>query len=232
MTKKSGTPWHRIPSDEALAALETSAEGLSRDEVGIRQERYGPNTIKSGKETSIWKIILHQIASPLVYVLLAAMVVTIAIQYWADATVIGIVVVLNTTIGFIQEYRAENAIQALLKMSAPEATVRRENREENVDSSSLVPGDIVLLETGDIVPGDLRLLDSVRLQIDESLLTGESVPSPKSTEPLGEDDIALADQENMAFMGTAVTSGRGTGVVVATGSQTQMGSIATDILTT
>lgn len=232
MTQQTERAWYRLSSEEVLAAFETRTEGLSPDEVQIRQEHYGPNTLKSGKETSPWKILLHQIASPLVYVLLAAMMVTVAIQHWADAIVIGVVVVLNTAIGFIQEYRAENAIQALITLSSPKATVRRENHEDKVNSSSLVPGDIVLLETGDIVPADLRLLNSVRLQIDESLLTGESVPSPKSTEPLEEENVSLADQDNMAFMGTAVTSGSGTGVVVATGHHTQMGSIATGILTT
>ena len=232
MTQKSDTAWHSLSSDEALAALDTRAEGLSRDEAEARQERYGPNTIRSGKETSAWRIVLHQVASPLVYVLLAAMVVTIAIQHWADAVVIGIVVVLNTVIGFVQEYRAENTMQALIRMSAPKAMVRRENREEKVDSSRLAPGDIILLEAGDIGPADLRLLDSVRLQVDESLLTGESVPSQKSSELLEDEDVPLADQGNMAFMGTAVTAGKATGVVVATGHETQVGSIATDILTT
>jgi len=231
MAEQAERAWYRLSSKEVLAAYETRAEGLSSDEVEIRQERCGPNTIKSGKETSPWKIILHQIASPLVYVLLAAIVVTIVIQYWTDAIVIGIVVVLNTVIGFVQEYRAENAIKALIQMSAPKATVRRENREENIYSSSLVPGDIVLIETGDIVPADLRLLDSMRLQIDESLLTGESIPSQKSIETI-EEDVPLADRDNMAFMGTAVTSGSGIGVVVATGQYTQMGSIAGDILST
>ncbi|MFP3898611.1 MAG: cation-translocating P-type ATPase [Dehalococcoidia bacterium] len=232
MTQQSNRAWYRLTSDEVLETLKTSAEGLSYDEVEARQRRYGSNTITSGKETSAWEILLHQIASPLVYVLLAAMVITLAIQHWADAIVIGIVVVLNTVIGFVQEYRAENAIQALIKLSSPRATVRRGNREEDIDSGLVVPGDIVLLAAGDIVPADVRLFDSVRLQIDESLLTGESVPAPKSTEALEEEDIPLADQDNMAFMGTAVTSGSGKGVVVATGQQTQMGSIATDIVTT
>jgi len=232
VTQDTGTAWYRLPTDKALSALETSTEGLSHGEVETRRSRYGSNTISRGEETNAWKILLHQIASPLVYVLLAAMVVTLAIQHWADAIVIGIVVALNTVVGFIQEYRAENAIQALIHMSAPKATVKREGSEQDVDSSDLVPGDIVLLETGDIVPADLRLLESTRLQIDESLLTGESVPSQKSTEPLDEERVPLADQENTAFMGTAVTSGKGTGVVVATGHETRMGTIATDILTT
>jgi magnesium-transporting ATPase (P-type) len=230
--KNDSVYWHTLSGDEAFSLLETNLNGLSSEEVTARIQRYGPNTIKRGKETSAWKILLHQIASPLVYVLLVAMAVTLAIQHWADAIVIGIVVALNTIIGFIQENRAENAIQALIKMSAPKATVRRDNREEDLDSSLLVPGDIVLLEAGDIVPADLRLISSTRLQINESLLTGESVPYQKSPEPLEKGDVPLADRQNMAFMGTAVTSGRGTGIVVATGLKTQMGAIAEEILTT
>jgi magnesium-transporting ATPase (P-type) len=230
--KNDSVYWHTLSGDEAFSLLDTNLNGLSSEEVAVRIQRYGPNTIKKGKETSAWTIFLHQIASPLVYVLLVAMAVTLAIQHWADAIVIGIVVALNTIIGFVQENRAENAIQALIHMSAPKATVRRENREEDIDSSLIVPGDIVLLGAGDIVPADLRLISSTRLQINESLLTGESVPSQKSPEPLEKQDMPLADQQNMAFMGTAVTSGRGTGIAVATGLKTQMGSIAEEILTT
>lgn len=224
--------WHTLSSDEVLAAFDTSDAGLSHNQSDERLQRYGPNTIKRGEETTIWKILLHQIASPLVYILLAAMAVTVAIQHWADTIAIGIVVALNTVIGLVQEYRAENAIQALIHLSAPKATVRRGTHQEEVDSSRLVPGDIILLETGNIVPADARLLESTRLQIDESLLTGESVPSQKSTEQMEEKDALIADRENMAFMGTAVTSGNGTGVVVATGHETEMGSIAEDILAT
>ncbi|MEJ2740452.1 MAG: HAD-IC family P-type ATPase, partial [Dehalococcoidia bacterium] len=232
MAQQNSIIWYSHSGDDALKELDTDSSGLSQNEVETRIQRYGPNTIKSQSETSAWKILFHQIASPLIYVLLAAMIVTIGIQHWADTIVIGIVVVLNTVIGFIQEYRAENAIQALIKMSAPKATVRRNGNEETIDSSGLVPGDIVLLETGDIVPADVRLLESLRLQIDESLLTGESMPSQKSTGLIEGDNIPVADQENIAFMGTSVTSGKGSGVAVATGTETQMGSIATDIMTT
>ena len=223
--------WHAISNEEALTILETDRGGLSQEQVKNRLELYGPNIIKKGKETSVWEILLHQITSPLIYVLLGAMAITLAIQHWADAIVIGIVVVLNAVIGFIQEYRAENAIQALIHLGAPKATVRRQGHHQDVESSQLVPGDIVLLEAGDIVPADLRLLKSARLQIDESLLTGESVPSQKTTSPI-DGDVPLADRDNMAFMGTAVAVGSGNGVVGATGSATQMGTIAKDILTT
>jgi len=223
--------WHAISGEEALSSLETSSDGLSQEQVKSRLEHYGPNIIKKGKETSVWDILLHQIASPLIYVLLGAMALTLAIQHWADAIVIGIVVVLNAVIGFTQEYRAENAIQALIHLSAPKATVRRQGNRQEVDSSQLVPGDIVLLEAGGIVPADLRLLESTRLQIDESLLTGESVPSRKTTIIIKEDEPP-ADRDNMAFMGTAVVVGSGIGVVAATGYATQMGTIAKDILAT
>jgi Ca2+-transporting ATPase len=225
--------WHVISPEDTLVELDTNKDGLSEIEVQTRLEQYGPNRIESGGQVSSWKILLHQIASPLIYILLAAMVVTLAIQHWADAIVIGAVILINTVIGFIQENRAENAIYALIHLTEPKANVRRSGQEKELDSSDLVPGDIVLLEEGNIVPADLRVLISTRLQIDESLLTGESVPSPKITEPYPKDSvIALADQENMAFMGTSVTSGRGVGVVVATGQRTQMGSIAEGILGT
>lgn len=231
MTAQVKRVWHAISGEEALSSLETGSDGLSQEQVESRLEHYGPNIIKKGKETSVLDILLHQIASPLIYVLLGAMVLTLAIQHWADAIVIGIVVVLNAVIGFTQEYRAENAIQALIHLSAPKATVRRKGNRQDVDSSQLVPGDIILLEAGGIVPADLRLLKSTRLQIDESLLTGESVPSRKTT-AIVKEDAPPADRDNMAFMGTAVVVGSGIGVVAATGYATQMGTIAKDILTT
>jgi len=216
-----------------LSSLEASAEGLSTEEVQARLRRYGRNVIRTGKETSPWSILFHQVKSPLIYILLAATVVTLAIQHWADAIVIGIVVALNTVVGFVQEYRAENAIQALLGLTTPRAMVRRDGGQHRVDSGELVPGDIVLLEAGDIVPADLRLLGSNRLAIDESLLTGESVPVAKSPEALpAETKVGPTGQKNMAFMGTAVASGKGTGVVVATALRTEMGSIAESLVGT
>jgi cation-transporting P-type ATPase F len=223
--------WHTLSPEDTLARLETAAAGLSGDEAAARLRRYGPNTFKTGREASPWKILLHQVASPLVYVLLGSMTVTLVIQHWADTAVIGIVVAVNTVIGFVQEYRAENAMRALIRLSAPGATVRRDGREEDVESRLVVPGDIVLLEAGDVVPADLRLIESMRLQVDESLLTGESVPSQKFTELLDK-DVPLADRENMVYMGTSVTAGRGAGAVVATGAGTQMGAIAEEILST
>jgi Ca2+-transporting ATPase len=164
------TRWYAVPADEVLSRLETSLDGLSEEEVDTRLEKHGPNIVRSGRETSPWTILRNQIASPLIYILLAAMAVTLAIQHWADAIVIGAVVALNTVIGFVQEYRAENAIQALIGLAAPRATVRRQGREQRVDASNPVPGDIVLSEAGSIVPADLRLVESTRFQVDEALL--------------------------------------------------------------
>ncbi|MFC1952446.1 cation-translocating P-type ATPase [Chloroflexota bacterium] len=233
MNEKTNHVWYSVSPEQALLDLKTGNEGLSDIDVAVRFEQYGPNRLKSVKETSVWKILLHQFTSPLIYILLVAMVVTLAIQHWTDAIVIGVVIAINAIIGFIQENRAENAIQALINLTKPKAVVRRNGQDKQVNSLDLVPGDIVLLEEGNVVPADLRLIESTRLQIDESLLTGESVPSFKISEAYPEGTtIALADQENMAFMGTNVVSGWGVGVVVTTGHQTEMGIIAEDIIGT
>jgi len=233
MDKETRQAWYSVSPEQALLDLETSSEGLSETEAVARFEQYGPNRLKSVKETSVWKILLHQFASPLIYILLAAMVVTLAIQHWTDALVIGVVIVINAVIGFTQENRAENAIQALISLTEPKAIVRRNGQDKQLNSLDIVPGDIVLLEEGNVVPADLRLVESTRLQIDESLLTGESVPSLKVSQAYPEGTaIAVADQENMVFMGTNVVSGRGVGVVVTTGHQTEMGIIAEDIIGT
>jgi len=224
--------WYAQTPDEVLRTINTSQQGLSQHEAKNRLDRYGPNSVKKGKETSIWQILRHQITSPLIYVLLAALGITLAIDQRSDAIVIGIVLGVNTVIGFFQEYRAENAMQALMKLASPKAMVRRDGKRDRIDSDKLVPGDIVFMEAGSIVPADLRIIEANRLQINESLLTGESVPSAKFVEKINQENVPLADQENMAFMSTAVTAGNGTGVVVATGQSSQMGLIAEDIMQT
>ena len=233
MADNATTPWYAFSVKEALARLEASPEGLSSTEAGARLRRCGPNTIRTGRETNPWTILFHQTKSPLIYILLVAMAITLAIQHWADAIVIGAVVALNTVIGFVQEYRAENAMQALLGLTTPRARVRRDGMETVMESAGLVPGDVVLIEAGDIVPADVRLLGANRLQIDESLLTGESVPAAKSVPaPPEAANLPPQSQSNMAFMGTAVVSGKGTGLVVATALKTQMGSIAEGLVGT
>lgn len=224
-------PWFQLGADEALDALGARREGLNSSEVESRLERYGPNSIRSERKVSPWAVLLHQFMSPLVYVLIAAFVVTLSIQSWGDAIVIAIVLIVNGTIGFVQEYRAETAVQSLMKMVSPKARVRRDGRARQVDGDRLVPGDCVLLDEGDMVPADLRLLESSSLQVNESALTGESVPVSKTDGAMSEaeENLPPADQNNMAFMGTAVTAGRAEGVVVATGRRTQLGQIAKDV---
>lgn len=230
-TQNSGEAWYQLGADEALDALGARREGLNSGEVESRLERYGSNSIRSQRKVSAWTVLLHQFMSPLVYVLIAAFVVTLSIQSFGDAIVIALVLFVNGTIGFIQEYRAETAVQSLMKMVSPKARVRRDGRERQVDGDRLVPGDCVLLDEGDIVPADLRVLESFSLQVDESALTGESVPVGKTDGAMSEaeDNLPPADQGNMAFMGTAVTAGRAEGLVVATGRRTQLGQIAEDV---
>ncbi|MEK7873295.1 MAG: HAD-IC family P-type ATPase, partial [Chloroflexota bacterium] len=219
--------WHTLSSADVLTALGTSGRGLSRQEAAARLDRYGPNIIRRGGGVNPWAILFHQFASPLIYILLVALGVSLAIGHWADAIVIGMVVALDAVIGFTQEFRAESAMRALLALVSLRARVVRDGRDDEVDSTSLVPGDIVLLQSGALVPADLRLLVCTRLNVDESPLTGESLSVTKSPEPLDASrSVSLGDQKNMAFMGTTVVSGRGVGVVVATGGGTQVGSIA------
>ena len=210
--------------------LDSAPEGLSPAEARRRLALYGPNRIREAEQAHVLAILIHQFAGALMYVLLAAMVVSLAIGHVEDAIVIGAVLVLNATIGFFQEYRAENAITALMGLLAPQAQVRRGGERETRASEELVPGDVVWLASGDIVPADLRIFEQWSLEIDESLLTGESVPAQKTAAGLSDDGLLpLAERHNMAFTGSSVTSGRGLGVVVATASHTEMGSIASEI---
>jgi Ca2+-transporting ATPase len=204
--------WHTLTADETLVQLQTHAGGLSSPQVAERQQRYGSNSIAAAGGSKVWTLVLHQLTSPLIYVLLLVMVITALLQHWADTIVIGTVVLLNAVVGFTQEYRAEHAMQALMQMMAVRATVLRDGCREVVDSQTLVPGDILFLESGDLVPADVRLVQTTHLEVDEALLTGESLPAAKSIEalPAGQ-RLALGDQRNMAFMGTAVTAGRGLG---------------------
>ncbi len=221
-------PWHALDAEAALEALGTRFEGLKQDEVPERQERYGPNTIRAERTASRLEILLKQFRSPLIYILLVAFLVTLLLEHWADAVVIAAVLALNATIGFIQEYRAENAMAALANLVSPRARVIRDGKQEAIDSEDLVPGDILVVESGDIVPADVRLLRTTELRVDEAILTGESLPVEKDTDRVPE-ETAVTDRQNIAHMGTAVVSGRATGLVVATGESTQIGSIATEM---
>jgi len=218
-------PHHERAVHEVLLLLETDANrGLSADEVQRRQERFGPNVLPPNRRHGVVVRFLLQFNSPLVYVLLAAAVATIAIGHVEDSLVILAVVLVNAVIGFVQEWRAGQALEALARSTLTEASVLRDGVVVRRDSTQIVPGDVVLLDAGDKVPADVRLIRISGLRVDESALTGESVPVGKVDGDLPE-GTALADRLNMAYAGTLVVGGSATGVVVGTGVQTQIGRI-------
>ena len=221
--------WYQPDGQEVFKALQTSEEGLSEAQAKKNLETYGPNKIAEEKRTSRLKIFIRQFTSPLIYILLIAALVTFFLQSYTDTGVILTVVLFNAIIGYVQEFKAEESVRALKRLMVPKAKVLRENREREISSEELVPGDIVLLSSGTKVPADLRLTTVLELKIDESMLTGESMPAEKIKMPIKENNLSPGDQRNMAFMGTVVVNGRGRGVVVATGSQTVLGGIATEV---
>lgn len=216
----------RLTVSEAISKTNSDENGLLIKEAQARLEKYGKNELVQKKGKSPVIKFLLQFNDPMIFILLAAAVISAVLQEITDSIIILLVVLLNGIIGYIQEARAEKAIDALKKMSTPKAVVRREGKTEEIDASQLVPGDIVLLEAGRVVPADLRLIESSNLKIEESALTGESVPSEKDSGFVAEGDTAVGDRINMAYMTTPVTYGRGTGVVTATGMDTEIGRIA------
>ncbi|BAH05945.1 calcium-translocating P-type ATPase, PMCA-type [Clostridium kluyveri] len=220
--------WFKKSIQEVIQELDTdSINGITSKEAKIRIEKYGQNKLAEKKKKSILILLFEQINDVLIYILLAAAVVSALLNEISDAIIIGIVIILNAVIGLIQESKAEKALESLKKLSVPKALVKRDGRIIEISSEDVVLGDIVILDAGKYVPCDLRLIESANLKIEESALTGESVPSEKYAEDtLKEDDVALGDQRNMAFMSTLVTYGRGVGVVVAVGMDTEIGKIA------
>jgi Ca2+-transporting ATPase len=219
--------WHAWETESVLDALGSSAAaGLSTVEALRRLEDVGANTLEEPDRRGPLRILLAQFADVIVLVLLAAAVLAALMGEVVDLVAILVIVVLDATLGFVQELRAERAVAALRSLAAPTARVRREAMERNVPAATLVPGDIVLLEAGNVVPADLRLLETARLRVNEAPLTGESHPVDKYTEPLSDATHAIGDRLNMAFKGTMVSQGRGEGVVVATGGHTELGRIA------
>ena len=217
--------YHNLDEKEVLENLGVSiSEGLSITEVMSRQEKYGPNTITHRKGHGLLIVFLLQFHQPLIYILLAAVIITALLSEWVDSGVILAVVLLNAIIGFIQEAKALKAIGALSKALISEATVIRNNKKMRIPSTELTIGDIVLLQSGDKVPADLRLLTIRELQIEEAALTGESLPVTKQTNILNKDTV-LADRLNMAYSSTLVTYGTGTGVVISIGDDTEIGRI-------
>ena len=219
------TPWHAVAADEVIRRLDTNVRsGLSAANVQQRLEKYGHNRLPEGRKQGPFKRFLLQFNNILVYVLLGAGFVKLMVGLWLDASIILAVVVLNALLGFFQEGKAEKALDSIRNMLSAEARTVRGGETRLVPSEDLVPGDIVLLESGDKIPADLRLIDVKNLRTEEAALTGESVPIDKTTEPVAE-GATVGDREGMAFSGTLVASGRGTGIVVATGDSTELGRI-------
>ncbi|PKN92769.1 MAG: ATPase, partial [Chloroflexi bacterium HGW-Chloroflexi-7] len=219
-------PWHSLSKDDVFAETGSSLVGLTKQEARDRLERIGPNEIQSVKRTSAWKILLEQFKNILILILLIATIISLILGHGVESIAIAVIVLFAVGLGFIQEYRAERAIEALREMAAPTASVLRDGVEENIPSRELVPGDVILLHTGNRIPADSRLLEAVNLQVEEAALTGESVPVEKHIQPLLVDDLPVGDRKNMVYAGTAATYGRGKAIVVATGMQTEFGKIA------
>lgn len=225
MERQGNHDTYQLPVHEVLLLLETEASrGLTHDEASRRLRQYGSNVLPSIRRHGPLIRFLLQFHHPLIYILLAATIITAILGEWVDASVIFGVVLVNAIVGFMQESRAERALEALMLMIKTEATVLREGEKHQIDSSEVVPGDIVFVQSGDKVPADLRLISIRELQVDESALTGESVPVVKEELMLPAETV-LADRRNLAYSGTFVTYGQGVGVAVGTGAETEIGRI-------
>ncbi len=228
VTPSTAPGWHTLSSAAVAQQLGVDPQiGLEHQEAQGRATVHGPNALQEQVQRGLWRMLLDQFTDVMILVLLAAALLAGLIGEPKDSVTIAIIVLLNGIIGFIQEYRAEQAMAALKQLAAPGATVRRDGQVYTLPAVQVVPGDVVLLEAGDIVPADLRLLEAVQLTLEEAALTGESVPVHKHVAPLATTTLPLGDRLNMAYKATTVTNGHGSGVVVATGMHTELGKIAT-----
>lgn len=217
--------WHAIDGDEALRSLDSQAKGLAVDDSQNRLQRYGTNELPQSKPPSAFTLLLRQFHNLLIYVLIAAGIITGILGHWVETGVILVVVVINAIVGFFQEYRAENALAGIRKLLISTAHVIRAGKRTDIDSRQLVPGDIVVLKSGDKVPADVRLLETKTLQVQEAALTGESMPVDKDSDAV-EAETVINDRTCMAYAGTYVVYGHGKGVITSTGSDTAIGQIA------
>jgi P-type Ca2+ transporter type 2C len=223
-------PWHTQTEKEILTSLVTDLEqGLDEDEAQQRLQTHGPNELVDKGLKNPLLILWDQIKGVMVVMLIIAAVISLLLDETTDAIVIGIIVFLNATLGFVQEYRAEQAMAALKKMAVPHVRVRRGGHVQDTLARDLVPGDIILLEAGSAIPADCRLLEAVNFRLQEAILTGESEPVEKASEALPQENLSIADRRNLAYMGTTATYGRAVAVVIETGMRTQLGHIATMI---
>ena len=223
--------WFTKSQNDVLKELNVDPKvGLTTEEVNIRLEKYGQNKLKGKAKKTLLQLFIAQLQDMLIYVLIAAAVINLIVDIhhgWTDALIIMAVVLINAVVGVVQESKAEKALEALQQMTTPKSLVRRNGEVIEVNSEDLVPGDILVIDAGRFIPADVRLIESANLQIEESALTGESVPSEKNADFITKDEkIPVGDKENMAFMSTMATYGRGEGVVVATGMETEIGKIA------
>ena len=229
--------WHSLPVEDALNALSSSGTGLSSREAEARLSTYGPNQLTGTSPVSALKLLLDEFRSPLIFVLIGATAVlqgvaliTKEADYLIDTGLIALIVILNACLGFTQNYRANRGIESLNRLAAPSATVLRDGVAEQVNAEVLVPGDIVLLEEGSRIPADGRVISGIDMSVDESALTGESLPVRKNTETVSA-DASLAERSSMAYSGTVVMRGRGRMLVSRTGMQTEVGGIAAEVQT-
>jgi len=195
--------WHALPAEAALARLGSAPTGLSQEEASRRLASHGPNELAAGARVTALAILANQVENVLIVVLLVAVGLSVWLGHDVEAIAIGAIVILAVALGFAQEYRAEHALEALRRLGAPVATVRREGKEVRIPAREVVPGDVLMLRTGDRVPCDARVLVAVNLQVDEAPLTGESTPVTKLTAPLAPGPVAVADRNDLVFAGTA-----------------------------
>jgi Ca2+-transporting ATPase len=218
--------WHSLTIAEAAARLRTSPDGLASEEARRRLGEAGPNELLAAPPVSPWSLLAAQFRNVLIVILLVATALSAFLGHTVEAIAITVIVLFAVLLGFVQEYRAERAIEALRRMAAPGARVLRDGVEAEVPAREVVPGDVLLLATGDRIAADARLIEAVNLQVQEAALTGESVPVEKRSEALDSADLAIGDRRNMVYAGTAATYGRGRAMVVATGMASEFGRIA------
>jgi P-type Ca2+ transporter type 2C len=221
-----GTQWHTLTVEDSFARLASTPNGLTRAEAAQRLQTYGLNELQTAQRVSPWTILLEQFKNVLIIILLFATLLSAFLGHGIEAIAITVIVLFAVGLGFVQEYRAERAIEALREMAAPTATVIRDRHERHVSARELVPGDVIILSTGDKIPADVRLIKAINLQTVEAALTGESAPVEKHIDHLEDEQLPTGDKKNMGFAGTIVTYGRGRAIVVATGMLTEFGKIA------
>jgi Ca2+-transporting ATPase len=222
-----GYPWHTLDVEQSAARLNSdAARGLSQVEAARRLVEVGPNELQTAGRMPAWALLLEQFKNVLILILLAAVGLSVVLGHGFEALAIALIVLFAVILGFVQEYRAERAIESLRRMAAPTASVIRASEEREIAARELVPGDVILVRAGDRIPADARLIEAVNLRVEEAALTGESVPVEKDVTPIADPEAAPGDRRNMAYAGTLAAHGRGRAIVVATGMQTEFGNIA------